>query len=169
MECNLALDNALSIKCIITTISQCPRGTNIMKSGDFNTYLARPKGNNRDEKITSALAEAVLEDTLSHFLLHCNSWKWVRRTWSMVHLGREVRSWMDYLLSMDHFIFRKIYVQEPRHNLDHYMILGCLNSTRENCQYPRQRTRPPLNPQETPTREEQISTELYKMDPKPTT
>ena len=37
----------------------------------------------------------------------------------MVRLGREVRSWTDYILGTDNFLFRNMSVWDPRHNSDH--------------------------------------------------
>ena len=47
----------------------------------------------------------------------------------MFRIGREVRSRTDYILETDRFLFRNMSVLYPRHNLDHYLILGCLRST----------------------------------------
>ena len=44
----------------------------------------------------------------------------------MLQKGREVRSWTDYILGMDHRLFGNVSVRDPRHNSDHYMVLGCL-------------------------------------------
>ena len=34
----------------------------------------------------------------------------------------------DYILGTDSSIFRNVSVRDPWHNLDHYMVLGCLTS-----------------------------------------
>ena len=39
-----------------------------------------------------------------------------------------MRSRTDYILGMDRRLFRNVFVQDPRHNSDHYMVLGCLPS-----------------------------------------
>ena len=46
----------------------------------------------------------------------------------MVRVGREVRSRTDYILGTDHYIFRNMVIRDPRNNLDHYLVLGCLRS-----------------------------------------
>ena len=46
----------------------------------------------------------------------------------MVCLGREVRSRTDYILGAELYLFRNVFVRNPRHNSDHYFILGCLRS-----------------------------------------
>ena len=70
-----------------------------------------------------------LEDMLDHFLPLRRSWCHDRRMWSMVRAGREVRSRMDYILGMDLRLFWNVSVQDPMHNSDHYLILGCLHRT----------------------------------------
>ena len=94
----------------------------------------------------ASLLTEVLEDMLAHFLLRQNSWFWDRRTWSMIWAGREVRYGTDYILGMDRHIFWNVSVQDPSHNSDHYMVLGCLHiaSVREYYRYLRGRKRPPL-------------------------
>ena len=46
----------------------------------------------------------------------------------MIQKGREVRSQTDYILGTDRRLFRNVAVQDPRHNSDNYMVLGCLPS-----------------------------------------
>ena len=46
----------------------------------------------------------------------------------MIRAGREVRSRTDYILGVDHCLFWNVSVWDPRHNSDHYMVLGCLLS-----------------------------------------
>ena len=48
--------------------------------------------------------------------------------WSMVRKGKVIRSWTDYLLRTDRSLFRNVAVQDPRHNYDHYMVVGHLQS-----------------------------------------
>ena len=40
--------------------------------------------------------------------------------------GQVVRSQTDYILGTDRRLFKNVAVQDPRHNTDHYMVLGCL-------------------------------------------
>ena len=56
-------------------------------------------------------------------------WNQEKLMWSMVDIVREVRSWKEYIIDMDHCLFRKMSVLDPRNNLDHYLILGYLRST----------------------------------------
>ena len=87
----------------------------------------------------------------------------------MVNIVREVRSRMDYILETDRSLFRKMSVQDPRHNSDHYLILECLRSTtlreHERCLW--KRTRLHLSPSTTPTREDGFFVSLFRMIPKP--
>ena len=41
-----------------------------------------------------------------------------------VRMGREVQSWIEYILGTDQRLFRNVYVRYPRHNSYHYMISG---------------------------------------------
>ena len=74
----------------------------------------------------------------------------------MIRVGREVRSRTDYILGTDFRLFWNVSVQDPRHNSDHYMVLGCLYSApmREHSSYLEGRKRPPLRPPTAPTRED---------------
>ena len=65
----------------------------------------------------------------------------------MLRKGREVRSQTDYILGTDRRLFRNVAVRDPRHNLDHYMVLGCLPSA------------PPDGSKEIPGREEAVDGE----------
>ena len=55
----------------------------------------------------------------------------------MIQEDREVRSQMDYILGKDCRLFGNVSVQDPRHNSDHDMVLGCLHSAllREHARY----------------------------------
>ena len=66
----------------------------------------------------------------------------------MVRAGREVRPRTDYIMGMDRCLFWNVSVCDPRHNSDHYLVLGCLQSAplRENYKYLGRRKRPPLQP-----------------------
>ena len=76
---------------------------------------------------------------------------------------------MDYILGMDHCLFRNVYVWDPGHNSDNYMILGCLCSStlREHTKYLRRRTWLPLRSLTTPMREGGIFAVLWRAIPKP--
>ena len=46
----------------------------------------------------------------------------------MVRKGKLVRSRTDYILGTYRRIFWNVYVRDPRHNSDHYMVLSSLRS-----------------------------------------
>ena len=46
----------------------------------------------------------------------------------MIREGGEVRSQTDYILGTDCCLFENFSVRDPRHESDHYMVLGCLHS-----------------------------------------
>ena len=93
-----------------------------------------------------ALTVEELEEILAQFLLRRPPQLMERRAWSMVCLGREVPYRTYYILGTDHYLFRNMAIQDPRHNLDHYMVLVCLHSAllREHTEYLGRRMRLPL-------------------------
>ena len=116
--------------------------------GDFNANLLEPEGDRRGEGIAAALATEGLEYMSAHFLPCRHSWCRDGRTWSMIWEGREVQSRTDYILGTDLRLFGNVSVQDPRHNSDHYMVLGCLHSSplREYDRYIGWQKRLPLLP-----------------------
>ena len=64
----------------------------------------------------------------AHFLPRKRLWGRERRTWSMVRDGKVIRSRTDYLLGTDRSLFRNVAIRDPRHNSDHYMVVGHLRS-----------------------------------------
>ena len=87
----------------------------------------------------------------------------------MVREGMVVRSWTDYILGTDRRLFWNVSVRDPRHNTDHYMVLGCLRSVpeREHAKYLSGRKKLPLRPLAEPTREDGIFAALRRAVPKP--
>ena len=140
-----------------------------MAEGYFNADLTGQEGSYRDEEIAVALATTVLEDILEHYILQQFPWTRDSRTWIMVRWGREVQSQMYYILVKDLCIFMKMSDQEPRHNLYHYLILGCLHSAtlKEHAKYLRRSMRIPLRPLTTPTRKDGLFTALRQAIPNP--
>ena len=55
----------------------------------------------------------------------------------MILEGREVRSRIYYILGVDHRLFWNVSVRDPRHNSDHYVVLGSLRSAplKEHAKY----------------------------------
>ena len=77
-------------------------------------------------EIAAAIMEAGLEDMAAHFLPRKRKWVRERRTWAMVRGGKAVRSRTDYILGTEHSLFRNVAIRDPRHNPDHYMVMGLL-------------------------------------------
>ena len=115
------------------------------------------------------MTAAGVEDMTSHFLPRRRRWGWERRTWSMVREGKVVRSRTDYILGTYQSIFRNMSVRDPRHNTDHFMVVGCLLSApeREHTRYIAGRKKLPLRPPTKPTREGGIFAALRRAVPKP--
>ena len=69
-----------------------------------------------------------------------------------------MRSRTDYILGTNCRLFGNVSVRDPRHNSDHYMVLGCLHSAslREHTRYLGECKRLPLLPPTAPTREDRI-------------
>ena len=106
---------------------------------------------------------------MAHFLPLWLSWFRDRRTWSMIWEGREVRSRTDYILGKDCRLFGNVSVRDPRHNLDHYMVMICLHSAslRDHARYLGGRKRLPLCPPTKPTMEDIIFAALRRALLKP--
>ena len=105
----------------------------------------------------------------AHFLPRKLRWGRERRMWSMVQEGKVVRSRTDYLLGTDRSLFRNVSARYPRHNTDHFMVVGCLCSAPkwEHTHYIMGRRKMPLRPPTEPTRENGIFEALRKAVPKP--
>ena len=126
--CYIAPDYISMIESVVAALKERPWGSELLVTGDLNEKLDHPEGDRREEEITAALTAAGLEDMSAHFLPRRHPWCRDGRTWIMVKLGREVRSLTDYIMGIYRRIFRIMNFQDPRHNLDHYMVVGCLQS-----------------------------------------
>ena len=80
----------------------------------------------RAENIATDLATAGVEDMAQHFMPRGRQWCRDQRTWDMKRHGQVVRSRTDYILGTDRRVFQNLAVRDPRHNTDHYIVLGCL-------------------------------------------
>ena len=125
-------------------------------AGDLNIYFAAPEGERREENIAATLATEGLEDMAPHLLPQRRRWFRGSRTRCMLRKGREVRSRTDYILGTDRHLFDNVSAQDPRHNSNHYMVLGCLPSASltEHKQYLGRRKKLTLIPPKEPTRED---------------
>ena len=87
----------------------------------------------------------------------------------MVREGKVVRSRTDYILGIDRSLFRNLSVWDPRHNTNHFMVMGCLRSApeRDNTRYISGRRKSLPRPPTKPTREDGIFAALRRYVPKP--
>ena len=145
-----------------------PKGAELLIAGDLNINFAAEEGDQREENIAAPFTTEGLEGMAPHFLPQQRRWCWDRRTWGMLRKGMEMRSRTDYILGTDRHLFRNVSVRYPRHNLDHYMVLGCLpsSSLTEHNRYLGERKRWPLRPPMKPTREDEAFAALRRAVPK---
>ena len=87
----------------------------------------------------------------------------------MIRGGKEVWSRTDYIMGTDHSLFGNVSARDPRHNSDHYMVLGCLHSAslKEHTIYLGGRNNLPLFLLTEPTREDTIFAALRRAVTKP--
>ena len=80
-----------------------------------------------------------------------------------------MRSQTDYILGMDRRLFWNVSVRDPRHNSDHYMVMGCLRISplREHTKYLWGRKRLPLQLPTALAREDGIFAAPGRAVPKP--
>ena len=128
MGCYLAPDDTLTIDRVVEALKECPKGAELLVAGDMNVNIEDSEGDQRKEDIVATMATEGLEDISAHFLPRRRPWCRDGRTWIMLLKGREVRSRTDYILGKDCRLFGFFSVRYPRHNSDHYMVLGCLHS-----------------------------------------
>ena len=86
----------------------------------------------------------------------------------MLRKGREVRTRTDNIMGTDRRLFGNVSVRDPRHNSDHYMVMGCLPSASltEHKRYLGGRKKLPLRPPKEPTREDDAFAALRRAVPK---
>ena len=166
--CYLAPDNTSTIERVVEALRSRPKGAELLVVGDLNANLAVPEGDRRAEDILETIATEGLEDMAQHFLPRERRWCRDRRTWGMLRNRREVRSRTDYILGTDRRLFRNVAVRDPRHNSDHYMVLGCLPSASltEHKRYLGGRKRWPVRPPSKPTQVYLLFAALRRAVPK---
>ena len=154
---------------VVEAIWRKPRGAEVMVAGDFNEDIAEPEGDQQAEDIATDIATAGLEDMAWHFVPQEKRWYRDRRTWGMRRKGKEVRSRTDYILGTDRRLFRNVSIRDPRHNSDHYMILGCLPSATlsETKRYLGGQKRWPVRPPAKPSRTDELFAALRRAVPRP--
>ena len=123
----------------------------------------------RAEDLKGWLATAGVEDVAQYFMPQRRRWSRDRRTWDMRRKGQVVRSRNDYILGTDRRLFKNIAVWDPRHNTDHYMVLGCLLGAplAATHRYLGGRKRWPVRPPAEPSRTDTLFAALRRAVPKP--
>ena len=151
-------------------MGQKPPGAELMVAGDFNVDIMSPERNKMAENIATDLATAGVEDMAQHFMPQRRQWSRDRRTWDMQRKGQVVRSRTDYILGTDRRLLKNVAVRDPRHNTDHYMVLGCLPSALLSVtqRYLGGRKRWLVRPPAEPSRTDTLFAALLRAVPKPT-
>ena len=164
--CYLAPDDT---ERVVTALGDRPEGTTLIVAGDLNTDLEDSEIDRRGTEIAAAMTAVGVGNMTVHFLPSKRRWGRERRTWSMVRGVKVVRSRTDYLLGTEGSLFRNVSVWDPRHNTDHFMVVGCLLSTPnwEHTSYIMGRRKMPLQPPTEPTREDRIFAAQRRAVPKP--
>ena len=108
------------------------------------------------------MAEEGPEDMSGHFLPQHKPWLKDGHTWAMHESGREVRYRTKYILGIDSRLFQNVVVWYTRHNMDHYLVLGCLRiaAPDTHVRYLGRRTRFPIRPLSTPDKSDQFFAKL---------
>ena len=126
MECYISSSEASTIENVSATIRARPYGSELLVTGDLNVNLADPEGTLKGEAIADELTAAGIEDMGLQFSPCLKPWLQDRCTWRMRKDEKEVWYRTDYILGIYHRLFQDVAVQDPQHNSDHYMFLGCL-------------------------------------------
>ena len=66
--CYLAPNNTETIKRVVTTLGDRPKGTALIVAGDLNTDLEESESDRRGTEIAAAMTEVGVEDVTAHFL-----------------------------------------------------------------------------------------------------
>ena len=166
--CYLAPDDTSTIERVVKALRKRPKVAELLVAGNLNINFAAPEGDQREDDIAATSATEVLEDMAPHLLPQQRRWFRYRQTWGVLRKGREVRSRTYYILGTDRRLFGDVSARDPRHNSDHYMVLGCLSSASlaEHKRYLGGRKRWPLRLPKKPTREEEAFAALPRAVPK---
>ena len=165
--CCLAPNDFQTIKRVFTVLGDQPRSNALLVVGDLNTDLGATEKDRRGSEIAAVMTKAGVKDMTAHFLPRKQPWERERRTWSMVREGRVVRSRTKYLLGTDRSLFRNVSVRDPRHNTNHYMVVGHLRSAtaRDHARLIKGRRKMALKPPTEPMREDDLFEALRKAKP----
>ena len=146
--CYITPSNASTTEDVAADIRDRPYGEKLLVTGNLNTNQIDPEGTPQGEAIVDELVSTGIEDMGLKFLQRCKTLLQDRCAWSMRRDGLEVRSRTNHILGTDLRLFQDVAVQDPRHNLDHYMVLGCLmgEPAKDLTEYLRKARRLPLRP-----------------------
>ena len=166
--CYLVPNDTSTIERVVEALRERPKGAELLVAGDLNINFAAPEGDRIEEDIATTIATELLKDMAPHFLPRQRRCCWDMRTWGMIWKGRKVRSRTDYILGTDRRLFRNVFVRDPRHNSDHYMVLGCLTSAflMEHKRYLWGRNWWPMGPPTKPTRVDKLFAAVRRAVPK---
>ena len=169
MGCYISPNDASTIEDVVTATFRRPQRENLLVAVDFNVDMVDPEGSTRTEEIAAALETDGLEDIGANFLPRRKSWLSYGRTWSMWRSDRVLRSRTNYLMGMDRRLYQNVLVRDVRHNLDQYLVLGCLQGapTREHVHYLGIRRYFPLQPPRNASTEDCLFSKLRGGVPKP--
>ena len=124
---DVSLSNDIAkIKSVVVAIRQCLHGAALLVAEDLNVNLVAPYRGRHEEDITVIISTEGLDDLYAHLLPCHKYWAQDRRTWCMHCCRWDVRYQTYYLLGTDRCLFQNVFVQDPRHNYDYYMFLGCI-------------------------------------------
>ena len=159
--------DASTLERVVAAVGQRLKGVELLVVGNFNTYLEFLDRHDRDEVIVSEMAMEGLEDMKEHFLPRKLLWNRDVHMCSMLRRGKEVRYRTSYILGTDRHLLQNVSVLDPRHNTDHYLLLGCIFGVtqREHQRYLGSHTQLPLYPPKCPSLEDSIFASLRKAVP----
>ena len=158
----------MTIEDFVADISQHPRGSALLVTGNFKSDLASLEVQVSDKDIAAPCSMAGLKDMSCRLLPGRKPWLRDGRTCSMLHLSYELRSRTNYILGIDRLL-HNVAVWDARHNIDHYLVLGFLCGAVPSVQlrYLGKRTRFIIKSLKTPDGINYLLPELWGGVPKP--
>ena len=124
--CYITPSDTLTIDDVTAAIRDQTYVAKLLVAGNLNADLVEPEVTPQCEAILYELAAAGLMYMGLHFLPRRNPLLQDRCMWSMWRDGQEVRSRMDNILGKYCRLLQDLAIRDPRHHLDHYIVLGCL-------------------------------------------
>ena len=127
VDCCIAPDEASTIDAVVAAIGHHPHGEELLVAREFNSDLAASEWNASNKKIAVDLSNTGMEDVITHLIPRNKPWFRDRETWSMLRGGQEVHNRTEYILGTDHHMLKNVLVWGAWHNIDYYLVLGCLH------------------------------------------